>query len=138
MGRIVANAAYASRAASFDAFRCAIASTVTIGLTPEALLNDEASITYSPGTSHVSPSHVHAVSAGEPPTRAEPIRWKAKKTQRPGAKPSAVHAACHRSRAPRAGAYESPRAWLERISRAPAASRIRAAPSRPTRTCAAS
>src|ERR671936_2980734 len=129
MGRIVANAAYASRAASFDAFRCAIASTVTIGLTPEALRNDEASITYSPGTSHVSPPQVHADSLGEPPTRAEPIRWNAKKTQRPGANPSAAHAACQRSRAPGAGAYEIPRAGLDRISRAPAASTIPAAPS---------
>ena len=55
------------------AFRCAIASIVIIGLTPEALGNDEPSITYKFFTSHVSPCGFVAEEFGESPMRAVPM-----------------------------------------------------------------
>ena len=73
----------------FRAFRCAIASIVTIGLTPEAVGNAEPSAITRLRTSHVSPVGDAADLSGEPPMRAEPIRWNEYSEPRPGPKRNA-------------------------------------------------
>ena len=63
---------------------CAIASIETIGLTPEAVGNDEPSQTSRSRTSQVSPSGLQAEPAGDPPMRAEPMMWNELKVHCPG------------------------------------------------------
>src|SRR4029077_15195390 len=60
-------------APSTVALRCATASIEIMGLTPDALGNDEPSITYKFFTSQVSPSGLVAEAFREPPSRAVPM-----------------------------------------------------------------
>src|SRR6266404_826299 len=62
-------------AANTVAFLCAIPSIEIMGFTPDALGNDELSITYKFFTSHVSPSGLVAENLGESPMRAVPMMW---------------------------------------------------------------
>ena len=65
--------------------------------------------------------------------------WNENIVHRPGPKPAASASRMNRSRSPlRPGSYATQREWEEKIRRAPAASRICAAPSRPVRMCDAS
>src|SRR6476646_11301935 len=59
--------------ASARAFRCAIASIEIMGLTPDALGNDDPSITKKFRASQVSPSGLVAEFFGDPPSRALPM-----------------------------------------------------------------
>jgi hypothetical protein len=61
------------RPARMDAFRCAMASIEIIGFTPEALGNEELSITNRLRISHVWPSGLVADVLGDPPIRALPM-----------------------------------------------------------------
>src|SRR6266851_6887749 len=63
-------------APSTVALRCATASIEIMGLTPDALGNDEPSITYKFFTPQASPSGFVAETLGESPSRAVPMMWK--------------------------------------------------------------
>jgi hypothetical protein len=78
-----------SRSASPDAFMWAIASIVTIGLTPEAVGNVEASQTTTFRTPQTSPSGSQAELLAEPPMRADPIWWNENRLNRAGPYPAA-------------------------------------------------
>ncbi len=59
-----------------------MASIEIIGFTPEALGNEELSITNRLRASHVWPSGLVADVLGEPPMRALPVMWKEKSAKR--------------------------------------------------------
>ena len=62
-----------NRAASAEELRCAMASIVIMGFTPDALGKEEPSITKRFRTSQVSPSGFVAEFLGELPSRAVPM-----------------------------------------------------------------
>ena len=62
-----------SRAANAEAFLCAMASMEIIGFTPEALGNEELSVTNKFRTSQVCPSGFVAEVFADPPMRALPM-----------------------------------------------------------------
>src|ERR1700682_4023732 len=107
---------------------------VIIGLTPEALGKLEPSITKRLRTSHVSPSGLVVEVLGELPRRAVPIMWKEKSASRPDSQPAESIACVKESIEPlRPGSKAHHFACDEKIWRAPAASRMRAAEMNPWR-----
>src|SRR6266545_7818364 len=88
------------RAAMRPAARCARPMIVSIGLTPEAVGNTEASVTNRPRTSWVSWSGPTTELDRSVPSRHEPIWWYEKKVTRPPRYPAPRMAAAHVSGAP--------------------------------------
>src|SRR5215210_2619526 len=114
-------------ATSAEALTYASASIVTIGLTPEADGNAEASATTKPFVPATSPSSSHTE-----PIAAVPIWWNEYSAVRPGPQPAASASAMKLSTVPeRPGSYCTRPAWLDTIRLAPAASSTRAAASVP-------
>src|SRR5215210_714428 len=121
-------------ATSAEALTYASASIVTIGLTPEADGNAEASATTRPRVPATSPSSSHTE-----PIAAVPIWWNEYSATRPATQPAASAAVVKSSIVPEhPGAYSTRREWFDTIRFAPAASSTHAAACVPARSRAAS